>query len=546
MKRIFVFCLVLMIAAMGASTAQASEQSEVLWTNSNGNVVHNNAQSYYVMLDIEKECVVTSIMTYHYLNNGSLPGTITLYAETGEQWGPFKAEGVEGQGGVKNAYWVADVGEIQLLPGRYAIEDSDQSTWSNNALSDYNGIAELRGYTVSRNPFGIIKPGTEIDTEEKEDSVFTDTRGNEVTINGGAEACAVEVISFDAGSPWTSDSRANDPTSTLGTPDFDSSTDTNYLCLGSYGSIILRFDRYIVDGDGIDIYVFEIGSSVEGTRVEVSNDLSTWYYVGDAEGSKAGVDLNGNVPEGAKFNYVRITDRDGGAGGWAGADIDAVVGLYTEIIERGADIGTESDIQSLLKKAEDGDVTAQYDLGNKYYYGTDVKQDYEKATEWYRKAAEQGYARAQGDLGWMYDSGRGVSQDDEQAVAWYHKAAEQGNAGAQCNLGWMYDSGRGVLLDDKQAVAWYRKAAEQGYARAQCNLGLMYEYGEGVPQDDEQAVAWYRKAAEQGYARAQYNLGLTYEYGRGVEKDIDQAITWYELAAQQGYENALERLEILQ
>ena len=35
---------------------------------------------------------------------------------------------------------------------------------------------------------------------------------------------------------------------------------------------------------------------------------------------------------------------------------------------------------------------------------------------WYRKAAEQGDATAQRELGVMYDDGQGVEQDDKQAA----------------------------------------------------------------------------------------------------------------------------------
>ena len=45
---------------------------------------------------------------------------------------------------------------------------------------------------------------------------------------------------------------------------------------------------------------------------------------------------------------------------------------------------------------------AAYNLGEKYYFGQGVPQDYTKAAEWYRKAAEQGNAEAQAKLGYMY------------------------------------------------------------------------------------------------------------------------------------------------
>ncbi|MCL2040707.1 MAG: hypothetical protein FWG84_01535 [Bacteroidales bacterium] len=68
---------------------------------------------------------------------------------------------------------------------------------------------------------------------------------------------------------------------------------------------------------------------VEATKVEVSNDLINWIYVGDASGSLSGVDINGKVPAGSKYKYVRLTDlRTAPSGTWPEADIDAVAVLH--------------------------------------------------------------------------------------------------------------------------------------------------------------------------------------------------------------------------
>ena len=61
-----------------------------------------------------------------------------------------------------------------------------------------------------------------------------------------------------------------------------------------------------------------------------------------------------------------------------------------------------------------------------------------KLCSWYRLAAEQGDASAQYNLGVMYAKGRGVLKDEAEAVRWYRLAAEQGDAYAQNNLGVMY------------------------------------------------------------------------------------------------------------
>ncbi len=48
-----------------------------------------------------------------------------------------------------------------------------------------------------------------------------------------------------------------------------------------------------------------------------------------------------------------------------------------------------------------------------------------KALQWYRKAAEQGEVTAQYNLGVMYDNGQGVPQDYAQAHMWYNLAASR-------------------------------------------------------------------------------------------------------------------------
>ena len=75
--------------------------------------------------------------------------------------------------------------------------------------------------------------------------------------------------------------------------------------------------------------------------------------------------------------------------------------------------------------------------------------------------AEQGDASAQFNLGLMYGKGEGVPENDLEAVKWYRKAAEQGDASAQLNLGFMYAEGRGVPEDYVLAYAWLNLAAAQ-------------------------------------------------------------------------------------
>ena len=53
---------------------------------------------------------------------------------------------------------------------------------------------------------------------------------------------------------------------------------------------------------------------------------------------------------------------------------------------------------------------------------------------WYRLSAEQGNPTAQNNLGFCYESGSGVDQSEEEAIKWYKLSAKQGNEGAIANL----------------------------------------------------------------------------------------------------------------
>jgi TPR repeat protein len=171
-----------------------------------------------------------------------------------------------------------------------------------------------------------------------------------------------------------------------------------------------------------------------------------------------------------------------------------------------------------------------------------ARGDYAKALRLIRPVANDGDATAQFNLGVMYVTGRGVQQDYSAAALWFRKAAEQGYALAQSNLGTLYRDGRGVAQDDTEAVMWFRKAADQGDALAEFLLGNQYENGKGVPQDYSEAMIWFGRAAVQAHPIAMLHLGVMYAEGRGVPQDYVCAHMWFSLAAAQGEQRAAKTL----
>jgi TPR repeat protein len=88
--------------------------------------------------------------------------------------------------------------------------------------------------------------------------------------------------------------------------------------------------------------------------------------------------------------------------------------------------------------------------------------DYAEAMRLLWPLAEQGDATAQFNLGLMYNDGQGVPQDYAEAVRWHRLSAAQGHVGAQNNLGKMYAEGQGVRQDYAEARRLFRLSAEQG------------------------------------------------------------------------------------
>ncbi|MCO6546134.1 MAG: sel1 repeat family protein, partial [Gilliamella sp.] len=91
-----------------------------------------------------------------------------------------------------------------------------------------------------------------------------------------------------------------------------------------------------------------------------------------------------------------------------------------------------------------------------------------KALEWYQKASENGNVNAQYSLGDMYFDGKVVEQDYSLAKIWLEKAAEQNDPYAQWNLGVIYFNGYDVKKDTEKAKELFKKACENGIKHEFC------------------------------------------------------------------------------
>ena len=229
--------------------------------------------------------------------------------------------------------------------------------------------------------------------------------------------------------------------------------------------------------------------------------------------------------------------------------------------------------KELEKRAKSGQVRAQYELGNCYYFAKEVNRDAEVAAEWYKKAMVQGHeeakeqfysfyskilektakdgdARAQYEIGNAYLSGNGIKKDNETAAEWFlksmasghegakekfysfyskilEKRAKAGDAEAQFQTGNGYFDGYAVKKDNNTAAKWYQLAMKQGHEEAKEKFYSFYS-------------KLLEKAAKDGDARAQFETGNAYLNGYLVDKDNETAAEWYLKAMDQEHEGAKE------
>ncbi len=84
--------------------------------------------------------------------------------------------------------------------------------------------------------------------------------------------------------------------------------------------------------------------------------------------------------------------------------------------------------------------------------------------------AENGNSSAQYNIGWMYHNGYGLSINDEKALYWWFKSAAKGDANSHFALGDLYSQGQGVEKNLAIALGWYISAALKGHEPARETL----------------------------------------------------------------------------
>lgn len=154
---------------------------------------------------------------------------------------------------------------------------------------------------------------------------YPDGHGGKVFFPLGDISFADEMVSFEPGEPKAAE-KFSQERNVVGIPNYKRVGDDSYFTLSCGGVLTLRFaDNALVDVEGPDLYIFEVGPQIEPTSLAISEDGVEWIEVGGISGGRADIDIAALTSPGAVFHYVRLTDDGKGcSGAYPGADIDAV------------------------------------------------------------------------------------------------------------------------------------------------------------------------------------------------------------------------------
>jgi TPR repeat protein len=197
-------------------------------------------------------------------------------------------------------------------------------------------------------------------------------------------------------------------------------------------------------------------------------------------------------------------------------------------------LSDEEEFNLILPFAKKGNANLQNRLGNMYYSGYGVAQDYKQAIYWYEKSANNGFHWGQYNLADMYYEGTGVEKNYVKAFNLFKKAAESNNYQAQTMLGIMFRNGEGTSKDYKKSLEYFEKSANQNFESAFLQLGYMYYDGLGVQKDYAAAFSFFQKASDLNNDYAKCKLAEMYIKAEGVSKNIQEAKHLLQIAYKNG------------
>lgn len=270
--------------------------------------------------------------------------------------------------------------------------------------------------------------------------------------------------------------------------------------------------------------------------------------IGMGLAAATGAAVRGSIKMAVKGIKVLMRDREA---------YEREMGFYTFALGMGDYLigGTDSNdcFGSLLRHANDGNVTAQYLMGNAYLEGRGTEADFDKAIQWFDTAAANGHEKSQDIIAGEYLFGeKNYSlEQKETAVKYLILMADRGDSDAMDILLQIYGKGEveGIPVDLHKALGFAEKFSETGNLMAKMMIAQASDHAyldeDGSLADyknDERAAGLYQELVAAGNADyvkiAAYNLGCMYQTGRGVTQSAAEAVHYLKMAYENGEREA--------
>ena len=150
---------------------------------------------------------------------------------------------------------------------------------------------------------------------------------------------------------------------------------------------------------------------------------------------------------------------------------------------------------------EKGDSNGSFNLGNFYYLGNILEQNYFESFKYFLKSSQENNSDAMFIISLMYLEGKGIEQNFELYKKYLFKSAENGNSNAQLRVGLNYYFGDDYFEQNYfEAFNWIHKSANKGNSFAQNNLGIYYY----DINNFYESFKWYSLSAKQNNKNAFY------------------------------------------
>ncbi|MBV1876821.1 MAG: sel1 repeat family protein [Pseudomonadales bacterium] len=149
-----------------------------------------------------------------------------------------------------------------------------------------------------------------------------------------------------------------------------------------------------------------------------------------------------------------------------------------------------------LRAVKCGSVEAAVELGDLFYFGDGVKENYKKAEEFWLIAARHKDELGMFKLADFYYDCR--PERIQEAIVLFESLTKDTifAKNSCCKLGRIFDRGIGVKRDSKVAALWYEVGARLNDGNCLLDLSYLYYRGDGVERNVARAIELAERSAD--------------------------------------------------